>query len=481
MPTEQRLRRLTRDAANDRQATWSPDGATMAFVSKPHGRGRDLGDDRCGRRSRRPELVPASARDRSRVFGGWQQDRVPSRKRLWVANADGTQAARIPFAPTSSSAPSWQSVPAPDIAVSQTVLPATATLGGTVAFTVTVANHGSAAATSVVLTDKLPAQSSFVSATTQAGACSGTTTLQCNLGGLAVAQSVTVVVTITARASGTLVNSAGVATQPVDFLSSNDHADGSVAVSPSGDGCTILGTAGDDTLTGTSAPDVICGLGGNDVLVGGNGKDRLIGGSGNDRIDGGAGNDTIAGGDGNDRIVGGNGNDVIDGGSGRDTIAGGSGTDHIAGGADADTVHAGQGADVVDGGPGADVLDGGTGNDVVRGAAGNDRIAGGSGADTVAGGAGADHVGGGTGSDRLRGDAGRDQLFGGAGTDVLAGDAGNDLLVGGSGSDKISGGLGDDRINSLDGRRDRVSGGAGSDSARADHSDALSGIERRLP
>ena len=65
-------------------------------------------------------------------------------------------------------------------------------------------------------------------------------------------------------------------------------------------------------------------------------------------------------------------------------------------------------------------------------------------------------------------------------TDVLAGDAGNDLLVGGSGSDKISGGLGDDRINSLDGRRDRVSGGAGSDSARADHSDVLSGIERRL-
>ena len=123
------LRRLTRDAASDRQATWSPDGATMAFVSNRTGADAIWAMTVAG--GGQAQLVPASAGDHAPAYSA-DGSKIAFRRgsELWVANADGTQAARIPFAPTSDSAPSWQSVPAPDIAVSQTVLPATATLGG---------------------------------------------------------------------------------------------------------------------------------------------------------------------------------------------------------------------------------------------------------------------------------------------------------------------------------------------------------------
>jgi Tol biopolymer transport system component len=77
-------------------------------------------------------------------------------------------------------------------------------------------------------------------------------------------------------------------------------------------GCTIIGTLGNDTLSGTAGADTICGLagndtlrglGGNDVLLGGDGNDRMLGGAGNDRLDGAAGRDTADGGPGRDRCT----------------------------------------------------------------------------------------------------------------------------------------------------------------------------------
>jgi len=75
--------------------------------------------------------------------------------------------------------------------------------------------------------------------------------------------------------------------------------------------CTIVGTAGSDSISGTKGPDVICGLGGNDVI---NGL------SGNDIIDAGAGNDTIAGGAGDDKIDPGSGSDIVGGNAGTNTL-----------------------------------------------------------------------------------------------------------------------------------------------------------------
>jgi hypothetical protein len=66
--------------------------------------------------------------------------------------------------------------------------------------------------------------------------------------------------------------------------------------------CTILGTAGPETLSGTALKDWICGRGdrdllnglaGNDILVGAGGADTLVGGGGRDGLSGGNGNDTL--------------------------------------------------------------------------------------------------------------------------------------------------------------------------------------------
>jgi hypothetical protein len=103
-------------------------------------------------------------------------------------------------------------------------------------------------------------------------------------------------------------------------------------------GCTIVGSARNDTLIGTNGDDVICGGGGNDTLVGNGGNDVLNGGNGNDRLAcssscrmfGGAGNDTLsAHGGGYSQLFGGLGNDtllahnnarnLLDGGAGRNT------------------------------------------------------------------------------------------------------------------------------------------------------------------
>jgi Ca2+-binding RTX toxin-like protein len=91
--------------------------------------------------------------------------------------------------------------------------------------------------------------------------------------------------------------------------------------------CRINGTAGADTIYGTPYFDIVNGFGGNDALFGGAGDDAIDGGSGNDEIGGGTGNDVIHGGPGNDILSGGTGNDTIYAGPGRDKIGCGPGND----------------------------------------------------------------------------------------------------------------------------------------------------------
>jgi hypothetical protein len=93
-------------------------------------------------------------------------------------------------------------------------------------------------------------------------------------------------------------------------------------------GCTVVGTAGDDVLTGTRARDVICGLGGKDRLIGGTGNDVLRGGAGADRLKGGAGGDRLIAGAGADRLAGGRGRDTLYARDRvRDRLDGGAGSD----------------------------------------------------------------------------------------------------------------------------------------------------------
>ncbi len=219
------LRRLTRDAANDRQPAWSSDGTTVAYVSNRSGADAIWTMTASGHGQ--AQLVPGNLGDHAPSYspdGAWIAFRRGSD--LWLATADGKSPVRVAYAPTGDTVPSWQALPAPDIAVSQTVQPATTSVGGAVTFTVSATNRGSAAAADVVLTDQLPPNSTLISATPQAGSCSTSPTISCRVGALAVGQTSSVVVTVLVRASGVIVNSASAVTQPTDFRPGNDHADG---------------------------------------------------------------------------------------------------------------------------------------------------------------------------------------------------------------------------------------------------------------
>ncbi len=191
-----------------------------------------------------------------------------------------------------------------------------------------------------------------------------------------------------------------------------------------GNGVTLEGTQGGNTLKGGA---------GNDTLNGKDGKDVLTGGAGHDTLDGGRHEDVLDAGDGDDMVYGG---------VNADTITGGAGTDRVYGDLAALTAGVTGGNDNIEGGDGADTIfgDGGT----MTGAQG-----------------GKDYLWGGNGNDVIYGDAqsltagskgGRDVLYGGDGNDTLFGDGatasassgGDDTLNGGKGDDVMSGGGGND-------------------------------------
>lgn len=170
------------------------------------------------------------------------------------------------------------------------------------------------------------------------------------------------------------------------------------------DVCTVLGTAGNDTLVGTSGNDVLCGFAGDDVLKGQGGNDDLLGGSGSDRADWsgspravsvnlttnnatGWGNDSL---DSIERVVGSSFGDTLRGSGEADILRSGRGADRIFAGEGDDRVYAGSGVDLVRGEGGDDLTVGGAGNDDSPDGA-TAGVFGGAGIDTINGGMGIDY------------------------------------------------------------------------------------------
>ncbi len=163
---------------------------------------------------------------------------------------------------------------------------------------------------------------------------------------------------------------------------------------------TLKGDGGADTLYGEDGDDLLEGGEGGDTLSGGNGIDRLFGGAGADRLSGDAGNDSLSGDDGDDTLIGGIGNDNLDGGAGIDTVDYGSATaawtinlsaasSQATSGTEVDTianvenVTTGGGADTIVGTLVANVLKSGGNDDRITGGGGNDMIDGGAGTDVA--------------------------------------------------------------------------------------------------
>jgi uncharacterized repeat protein (TIGR01451 family) len=146
-----------------------------------------------------------------------------------VAGVTGTAQATysyqvMPFDPSATST---------DLAVTQAA-PAAGATGRDVPFTLTVRNSGTGAASSVVLTNTVPAGASAIWASpgcTQSG-----NTFTCALGTLAAGASRQVQVVMRRATAGTLVSNASVTGSPADSNTANNSSSASVAValSPAG-------------------------------------------------------------------------------------------------------------------------------------------------------------------------------------------------------------------------------------------------------
>jgi len=117
-----------------------------------------------------------------------------------------------------SSAPAVPVLPASaDLSLTKTSGASTTTPGSTVTYTITVANAGPSTATSVVVTDTLPAGLQFVSATPSQGSCSGTTTVTCTLGNVLSGANATITLqALVTATTGSITNTATVSSATSD-------------------------------------------------------------------------------------------------------------------------------------------------------------------------------------------------------------------------------------------------------------------------
>jgi uncharacterized repeat protein (TIGR01451 family) len=123
-------------------------------------------------------------------------------------------------------------VPSADLSIAKSASASAVAVGDTLSYTITVTNAGPNDDTAVVVTDPLPANATFVSATTSAGSCSGAATISCAIGNLAANATATIVVTTTAAHAGTLSNTATVAGDVADATMSNNTATATTTVNP---------------------------------------------------------------------------------------------------------------------------------------------------------------------------------------------------------------------------------------------------------
>lgn len=226
--------------------------------------------------------------------------------------------------------------------------------GATLTYAIKVENLGLDPASGVVVTDTLPRDVDYVSASSTAGSCVlQNRKLTCSIGALeggptASARTASVTLVVIPRVAGTITNTASVKGDQKDSNATNNEASVSTSVlapasQPRCQGilATVIGSPGNDVLAGTGGPDVIVALGGNDTIVSRAGRDVICAGAGSDDVGAGSAADRAFGGAGKDRLVGRGGGDLLKGGSGNDRLFGGRGSDRLRGGSGVDVCRAG--------------------------------------------------------------------------------------------------------------------------------------------
>ena len=137
-----------------------------------------------------------------------------------------------------------------DLVVSQTANPTTVTAGGTLTYSVTVANTGATDARGVTLADAVPAGLTLLQVTPTQGTCTTTSPVACELGTITPGSSarVTLLVRVdAARDPGTVTNTARATTTTAQTVTTNDAASTDVTVV----------TRADVSLTKSAAPNPV--------------------------------------------------------------------------------------------------------------------------------------------------------------------------------------------------------------------------------
>ena len=119
-----------------------------------------------------------------------------------------------------------------NLSISKQDSPDPATVGSPLTYTIAVSNLGPDAATNVTVTDTLPANVTFVSASASIGSCSGTTTVTCVIGTIANGANVSIGIVVTPTATGTLTNTTTVTGAGTDPVSANNSATATTTVTP---------------------------------------------------------------------------------------------------------------------------------------------------------------------------------------------------------------------------------------------------------
>jgi uncharacterized repeat protein (TIGR01451 family) len=247
-----------------------------------------------------------------------------------------------------------------DLKVTKTDGPDPVSVGSTLTYTIQVENLGPDAATGVVVTDPLPKEVDFVSATSTQGKCTAKgKKVTCELGTMSAPTidyggPPTVTITVIPRKAGTISNTASVDGVEKDPIGKNNKATATTTVVGPAATCrgvpaTMVGTGGNDALVGTTARDVIAAFGGDDSIASLSGRDLVCAGRGSDRVGAGSAADRVFGGGGGDRLLGRGGPDVLRGGAGGDVLKGNSGADRLRGGSGTDRCSGGAGADSIRG------------------------------------------------------------------------------------------------------------------------------------
>jgi uncharacterized repeat protein (TIGR01451 family) len=118
-----------------------------------------------------------------------------------------------------------------NISVIKTDTPDPVLVGNNLTYTITVDNNGPDTATGVTLSDTLPSNVTYVSATSTQGTCSKSgSTVTCSIGTLANGASATVTIVVTPTTAGTINNTATVTCNETDTNSSNNTATATTTV-----------------------------------------------------------------------------------------------------------------------------------------------------------------------------------------------------------------------------------------------------------